>query len=135
MRNRKDARTKYERGPRWGWTGGFLGATCRIPILSRVLLYHHDTAGGAAGLLLFASTLSLAFFLRPWKHPDTAQWMLYLGAISPVFLAAGFLTWRYGIYVNPEEQASVGLYAAFPLVLPAFILGGRTWKEMSRPRP
>ncbi len=123
-----------EKGPRWGWTGGFLGATCWIPIMSCVLWVHGDPAGGIAGMLLCSAALFLSFLLRPWKHPDVELWGLYLGAVSPIFLSAGFLLWRYKIFVRPDESILVGLYAVVPLLLPALILGHRTWNDMSRQR-
>jgi hypothetical protein len=132
MNIRTEPGSEHERGPRWGWIGGFLGGTCWIPILSGVLLLHRDVAGGGAGMLLCAAALVLAFLLRPWKHPDVGLWKLYLGAVFPVFLSAGFLVWRYGMFVNPDEKAVEGLYAVFPLALPVFILGKKTWKDLNR---
>jgi len=135
MKRTEDERKARQRGPRWGWIGGFLGATCWIPVLSGILFFHGDRAGGIAGLLLCSAALFLSFVLRPWKHPETELWILYLGAVFPVLLAGGFLTWRYEIFVDPGQNASLGLSAVLPRLLPPVILGKKTWRDLHDPPP
>lgn len=133
MKRTENDRKTRQRGPRWGWIGGFLGGTCWIPFLSGMLFLHGDPGGGIAGLLLCGAALYLSFVLRPWKHPETELWILYLGAVFPVFLAAGFLCWRFERFIDPGQNAYLGLSAVLPLLIPAIVLGKKTWRDLHDP--
>ena len=118
-----------DRAARCGWIGGFLGGCCWVPIVSLfLLLRHRDTVGGWGGLALFGVILLAAIGLRLWRHPDMQMRWLYLGALLSILAVAGFFLWRY-LHIAGSEEFNGGVFGFAALSIPAFVFGGRTWRE------
>ncbi len=123
-----------QRGARWGWIGGLLGATVWIPIVSGVLLHRGDVLGGLGGLLCYCLVLLIAYVLRPWRWPAARLWKLYVVVVGSLLGAAAFLVWRYRVHVDPYEDYTIGFFGIFPLLLPAILFGRRTWGDPRGPQ-
>jgi len=123
-----------DRGARWGWIGGCLGASCWIPIVSIVLLVHGDVFGGIAGFVIYTAILWLIHALRPWKRPDAPFWKIYLGILAPILLSAVFFLWRYGTHVDPSASSGLSLFMIVPFLIPFVVLGDKSWNDMHRSR-
>ena len=114
--------SRDDRGMRWGWIGGFLGAGCWIPILSLVLLFGSDPLGGVLGLFGYQVVLLAVFYLSPWRRPRAPLAVLYVGCLAPIVLMAVFFYWRYLRTMEPAEGVMVGWLGFLPVLLPLFLL-------------
>ncbi|MEW6692635.1 MAG: hypothetical protein ACOZAH_03575 [Pseudomonadota bacterium] len=119
-----------ESGARWGWIGGFVGATLWMPILAVALHVHGDPLGAWLGMGFYLLSLLGMVMLAPWRHPATPMRWLYLGMLGLLLLAGGVLMARM-LALWPEEELSPWLLLSLaPLFLPVLTLGDRTWSRL-----
>lgn len=117
-----------ERGARIGWLGGFLGASCWIPLLAVVLGWQGDGRGAAVGLGWFSLAMGMAWWLRPWHWDGVGMGKLYLAVLFPILAAALFFLWHMG--QTPEGRAELegGSPWQLLILLPIFMPAVRWWR-------
>jgi hypothetical protein len=121
-----------ERGPRLGWTLGGLGALLWMVILAAVMFAQGNYTGAAVGLAFFLAGVLYIILFAPWKYPEAPFWRIYGGLLLIIILAAVAVLYFW----YPEDFKSMQnlrtLFMLFPLFLPIFILGKKTWSGMHR---
>lgn len=119
-----------QRGPRLGWILGGIGGLLWIPILSAVLWHQGRTAAGIAGLAFFFWGILYIFRRAPWIRADIPFRRLYAGLLGIMLAAAVVMLffWRPpGLW--PWNKAYYLVYI-FPLLIPFFTMGSRTWSDL-----
>ena len=121
-----------ERGPRAGWTFGGLAALLWLLILAGVLFHRDNIIASFTSLAFFGLGLAYIVVFAPWKHPTTPFWRIYTGLVFIILAAAGLLLylWYPSEFGKPFNELSI--FSLFPLLLPAFLFGNRTWTDMHR---
>jgi len=118
------------KGQKAGWTLGGLGAIIWIPLLSVIFLFKGNYAGAILGAGFFILGVLYLIYFAPWKHPKTQFWKIYLGLLTIIILAA--VVFLYLWYPKSEFSGTFNIFSIFwifPLFLPIFLLGNKTWKD------
>lgn len=115
-------------GRRWGWVGGFLGASSWVPVLAVLLFMGGDALGGGLMLAAYGLCLVMLRLFLPWRRPQKRLAGLYAVTIAPVLLAAALLFVRVGGDLPRVQWLQAALLLPLFLV-PVLVLGRKTWAD------
>ena len=121
---------KDERGRRWGWILGFMGASLWILLASIMLFIKPDLAGASLSLGLYFIILFFIFNWTPWKRPDTAFWKMYLVNVVFILSMLPYFAWRFDLSLDDLRSSGLSLVVLIPILIPIFILGRKSWNEL-----
>jgi len=121
-----------EKGPKMGWAFGGLGGLIWIFLLAAIMFFKNNNTGAFVAAAFFLAGVLYLVVFAPWKYPHTPLWRIYGGLLSIIILAAIAILYFW----YPEEFQSLSnlrtLLMLFPLFLPVFILGKKTWSDIHK---
>lgn len=117
-------------GPKLGWTLGGIGALLWVVILAAVMFAKGNHLGAIVSLVFFLVGILYIILFAPWKYPDVPFRRIYGGILLIIILAAAAILYFW----YPEEFQSMSnlrtILMLFPLFLPIFIIGKKTWSDI-----
>jgi hypothetical protein len=117
-------------GPKLGWTLGGLGSLLWMLILAVVMFLKGNQLGALVSLGFFIVGVLYIILFAPWKYPHVPFRRIYGGIILIIILAAVAILYFW----YPKEFQSMNnlrtLWMLFPLFIPIFIMGKKTWFDM-----
>jgi len=119
-----------QKGPKIGWTFGGLGGILWIILLSIVMFFKGNYSGAVIAAAFFLAGIVYIVAFAPWKYPHSPFWKIYGGLLAIIIVAAAAIIYFW----YPQEFRSMSnmrmLFMLFPLFLPVFILGRKTWTDI-----
>ncbi len=114
-----------DRGRRIGWLGGGVGSLIWLLLAAIARGLQGDGSGALLAAGLFGAGLAYLIGFAPWRWPRTPVALLYGGLVGLLATAALLL-------LEPEWRTlrPTALLPLLVLLLPIFILGRRTWREL-----
>jgi len=116
------------RGEKLGWTIGWLGAFCWLPLIGGILVVNGEALWGTVACFLALVGIVLVVVLSPWRHPGTRFWKLMI-PIYAVLLASAVLLAALMMKTDPEHLEWMTLLWLLPVLMPLVSIGNRRWAE------
>lgn len=116
-----------------GWLGGFAGGTFWILILGIVRFFQGSNYRALLWTACFLICVEIVWMVLPWRRPEVRLRRLYIAAVTPIVLTALLM-----LAINALAEGTA-IWTTLPglaiLYLPAFTLGGKTWRDLSGEEP
>jgi hypothetical protein len=112
-------------GEKWGWIGGFFGATCWILAVAFILLTQGEILQGLIGLVLYVAAVTVSVRCAPWRNPNTRYWKLMLGSLAtPLGSMVGGI-WCFG----DQTSDLLFLLPVVTVLIPVWQQRHRRWSD------
>ena len=117
-------------GEKWGWIGGFFGATCWILVGAGILLVQGKILQGLTGVVLFMVAVTMTAVCAPWRNPNTHYWKLMLAGLATPLSSIVWAVWCFG----DQDSNLLPLLVVLPTVLiPVWQQRHRRWNDLEMP--
>jgi len=121
-----------QKGSKMGWTFGGLGGLLWMLLLAGVMLAKGNSVAAIDAFCFFIVGILYIILFPPWKYPHVPFRRIYVGLLVIIIVAAVVMLyfWYPGEFDSMSNLRT--LFMLFPLFLPIFIFGKKTWSDIHR---